>query len=147
MATNYPYFSPYPDGSQNPGMYQPQTPRQQFMAPQQIGIKGRPVSSIEEARATSIDFDGSIFYFPDIANKKIYTKQINIDGTSTLSVYEYKEIPTEPVVNPSQFVTKEEFETALNEIKGALQQKKSEPVVVKPQASTPVQAETPQFNF
>jgi hypothetical protein len=37
-------------------------------------LKGRLVSSIEEARATSIDFDGSIFYFPDLANKRIYTK-------------------------------------------------------------------------
>ena len=34
----------------------------------------RPVSSVEEVRAYPIDFDGSIFYFPDIANKKIYTK-------------------------------------------------------------------------
>jgi hypothetical protein len=53
------------------------------------------VSSLEEARATSIDFDGSIFYFPDIANKCIYTKQINIDGTANLQMYELKEIPRE----------------------------------------------------
>jgi hypothetical protein len=51
------------------------------------------VSSIEEARASSIDFDGSIFYFPDLANKRIYTKQINLDGTSSLKVYELKELP------------------------------------------------------
>jgi hypothetical protein len=38
------------------------------------GLKGRPVSSIEEARATTVDFDGTIFYFPDLANKRIYTK-------------------------------------------------------------------------
>lgn len=42
----------------------------------------RPVSSIDEVRAASIDFDGSVFYFPDLANKKIYTKQINMDGTA-----------------------------------------------------------------
>ena len=47
--------------------YQPQYPQ---------GLKGRPVSSLEEARASSIDFDGSVFLFPDMANKKIYTKQI-----------------------------------------------------------------------
>lgn len=35
-----------------------------------------------------IDFDGSVFYFPDLANNKIYTKQINMDGTSSLYVYE-----------------------------------------------------------
>lgn len=29
-------------------------------------LKGRPVSSIDEARAIPIDFDGSIFFFPDV---------------------------------------------------------------------------------
>jgi hypothetical protein len=52
------------------------------------------VSSLEEARATSIDFDGSIFYFPDLANRRIYTKQINLDGTVTLNMYELKAMPT-----------------------------------------------------
>lgn len=56
----------------------------------QMGIKGRPVSSIEETRAISIDFDGSVFYFPDLANRRIYTKQINMDGTASLNVYELK---------------------------------------------------------
>lgn len=51
-------------------------------------LKGKPVSSLEEARATSIDFDGSIFFFPDLANKRIYTKQINMDGTATMQCYE-----------------------------------------------------------
>lgn len=86
--------------------------------PQQLGLKGRPVSSLEEARATSIDFDGSIFFFPDLANRKIYTKQINIDGTATLNMYELKEIPsvnTAANVN-SNFVTREEFEKVINEL-------------------------------
>ena len=34
----------------------------------------RPVASLDEVRAISIDFDGSVFYFPDYANRKIYTK-------------------------------------------------------------------------
>ena len=33
----------------------------------------RPVSSLEEARASVIDFDGSVFYFPDAATKRLYT--------------------------------------------------------------------------
>jgi hypothetical protein len=81
----------------------------------QIGIKGHPVSSIDEVRATSIDFDGSVFYFPDLANKRIYTKQINLDGTSTLNVYELKNIPID--VGTNNFITREEFETALNQIR------------------------------
>ena len=69
VGNNYPYF---PQKQQS-------FPRQQYMESplngQFMGIKGRPVSSLEEARAMSIDFDGSIFYFPDLANQRIYTKK------------------------------------------------------------------------
>ena len=85
----------------------------------------RPVSSIEEVKACPIDFDGSVFYFPDIANKKIYTKQINGDGTASLNMYELKEIPTVEqagTINTSSFVTREEFEEAINQLKMALTQ-------------------------
>ena len=80
---------------------------------QQMGIKGRPVASIEEARASIIDFDGSIFYFPDLANKRIYTKQINMDGSATLNVYELKTAPIEH----ENFVTREEFEAFVNSLR------------------------------
>ncbi len=89
----------------------------------QMGIKGRPVTSIEEARAISIDFDGSVFYFPDLANKRIYTKQINMDGTSSLNVYEWK---NDPVVSSPQYVTREEFETVLKQLKQAIIEKKED---------------------
>jgi hypothetical protein len=78
------------------------------------GLKGRPVASLEEVRATSIDFDGSIFYFPDVANKRIYTKQINMDGTASLYMYELKEIPSPEQPTNQSFVTREEFEDAIN---------------------------------
>lgn len=114
MAVNYPYYSPQQQQPQiNPYMTQS---RMQYVEQPYIGIKGRPVSSIEEVKATSIDFDGSVFFFPDLANKRIYTKQINLDGTSTLNIYELKNIPVEPVVSPSQYVTREEFETALAQL-------------------------------
>ena len=75
-----------------------------------FGLKGRPVSSLEEVRATSIDFDGSIFYFPDLANKRIYTKQINMDGTASLNMYELKPVPKETV---NDYITRAEFEEAI----------------------------------
>lgn len=87
-------------------------------------LKGRLVSSFEEAKAAGIDFDGSIFYFPDLANRRIYTKQINMDGTATLNMYELKEIP---VANPvsametESFITREEFEQAINQLRMDLQ--------------------------
>ena len=91
----------------------------------------RPVSSLEEARASVIDFDGSVFYFPDAANKKIYTKQINLDGTASLNMYELKATPpptAQPEATPSDasYVSKEEFEKTvtilvneINKLKGA----------------------------
>ena len=92
-----------------------QQPPRQITTP--IGLKGRPVSSIDEARATSIDFDGSVFYFPDLANRCIYTKQINLDGTATLLMYELKEIP---VTEQPNFVTREEFENTMTQLKNLL---------------------------
>ena len=92
---------------------------QQFAKPiQQQGLKGRPVSSLEEARAASVDFDGSIFFFPDLASNRIYTKQINIDGTASLKMYEYKEIPIES--NSNDYITRKEFDQTLIEIKNSL---------------------------
>ena len=87
MAVNYPYYIPQQQQPQYAAIpYAPQQ-RMPYVEQPQIGIKGRPVSSIEEVKATSIDFDGSVFFFPDL------------------------------VVNPSQFVTREEFETVLAQLK------------------------------
>ena len=124
----------------NQSYYQPQRtntiiPPSQQPQPAFIGLKGRPVSSLEESRAAAIDFDGSVFFFPDLANKRIYTKQINLDGTASMNMYEYKEVPTE-AFNSSNFVTRQEFDETLNDIKGALnmiaqqtQQQKQQPKV------------------
>lgn len=97
------------------------------------GIKGRPVSSLEEARASIIDFDGSVFFFPDLANRRIYTKQINLDGTAIMNMYELKELPQiEPSINQSNFVTRQEFEEAMTALRAAVTQ----PVQAQPQAQT-----------
>ena len=70
------------------GSYQPnymqQAQQNQYMS--QL-LKGRPVSNMEEAKASMIDLDGSLFVFPDIANGKIYTKQVLMDGTADFKVY------------------------------------------------------------
>ena len=91
---------------------------QSSVMPQQANLlKGRPVSSFEEARAMTIDFDGSTFFFPDLANKRIYTKQINLDGTASLNMYELKEIPVEDPFAAKGFITREEFEAVIAELK------------------------------
>lgn len=115
--------------------YYPQQ-QQPLTRPQYVNfLKGRPVSSLEEVRATSVDFDGSISYFPDIANKRIYTKQVNMDGTSTVLMYQLTEIPKETVVNNNDYITREEFEKAIQQIMSA-------------QAAVQVPKEAPpQLNF
>lgn len=51
------------------------------------GLRGRAVTSIEEARAAQIELDGTIFYFPSLAENKIYTKSVGLDGMPIFNVY------------------------------------------------------------
>lgn len=133
----------------NQSYYQPQRTNTIIPPSQQqqafVGLKGRPVSSLEEARAAAIDFDGSVFFFPDLANKRIYTKQINLDGTASMNMYEYKEVPTE-AFNSSNFVTRQEFDETLNDIKGALNMIAQQTQQQKQQSKVEEQSK-PQINF
>ena len=136
MFQNYNYY-PQQIPNQQVVQQQPQyqVPGYLRQAPPQVTLKGRLVSSLEEARATSIDFDGSVFYFPDLANKRIYTKQINMDGTASLYVYELRELPVEEekssfVPSVEKFVTREEFERVLQQLQAL--QKPTEPAVSAP---------------
>lgn len=131
MYSNYNYYPQQPQQvAQQQPVYQPLSYLRQ--APPQAGLKGRLVASLEEARATSIDFDGSVFYFPDLANRRIYTKQINMDGTASLCVYELREMPVQReesgfVPSVEKFVTREEFEQVLAQLQ--MLQKPTEPAV------------------
>lgn len=87
---------------------------QQFTTTQ--GLKGHPVSSIEEARAAVIDFDGSLFFFPDLANNRIYTKQINMDGTASINMFELKSLPMDSRANSENFVTRDEFTSTISSL-------------------------------
>lgn len=132
----------YPN--QNYNYYPQQQPINQYMRqPQQSALlKGRMVSSIEEARASLIDFDGSIFYFPDLANKRIYTKQINIDGTATLNMYELRPIQIQQETQgvAADYVTREEFQQAMDQLKASFEQQKTA-------TSEPQQASSGLLNF
>jgi hypothetical protein len=106
------------------------------MMPQLNYIKGRPVVSIDEARASQIDLDGSLYVFPDLGNKKIYTKQINLDGTATFNVFELS-APNEAAPVPV-YVTKEELDEILANFKASLAQEKSKDAApVKVQVNKP----------
>lgn len=83
---------------------------------QQI-LKGRPVSSYDEAKASMIDLDGSLFVFTDVTNKRIYTKQILLDGSAEFKTYvlqEQKESNKEVNEDTNGYVLKRDFEKAIN---------------------------------
>lgn len=102
------------------GGYYPQS-NIQYQQLQNFSLKGRPVTSLEEAKASMIDLDGTISYFPDTVNKRIYTKQINPqDGTALLKMYELKEIPQNETPEVKDFVTREEFDEVVKQLKKAL---------------------------
>lgn len=120
--------------------YQPNAAYAAAQTRPSLTLKGRPVSSIDEARASTIDFDGTVFYFPDLANKRIYTKQINVDGTASLLMYELKEIPA-AITEPTGFITREEFEATISQIKETLSA-----AVVK-NANPAEKKDVPEFKF
>lgn len=93
---------------------------------QNMLLKGRPVSSLEEARASMIDLDGSMFIFTDIANKKIYTKQIMLDGTAELKTYILEEQKqtvqnVNAEKNGQEYVLRSDFEKIMNKINKQLE--------------------------
>ena len=104
-------------------------------------IKGRPVVSIEEARASQIDLDGSLFVFTDVGNKKIYTKQINLDGTATLNTYS---LIDDNKSDSESYVTKSEFELVIQSIREQLERDK-ENDKSKQSSTTTTASITPAF--
>ena len=110
---NYFSYGMYPAAA--PSYIRPEVPA--YMMPQitpPASLKGRPVSSYEEARVAQIDLDGSIAIFPDLGNKRIYTKRINADGTAALQTYILDEKVSE--VPHTEQISRDEF----NELKAKL---------------------------
>lgn len=133
MYNNYNYY-PQQNQTQNAMAQVPQNQQYMRQTPYFMGLRGRPVASLEEARASSIDFDGSVFYFPDVANHCIYTKQINIDGTATLNVYELRTTPIE-TSSTQNFITREEFDAVISQLKSTLSAASNPPAAIPPKKS------------
>lgn len=128
-GTYYPQADPYV------AQYQRLTPVEPIQSmynptPASSYLKGRPVLSIEEAKASQIDLDGSLHVFTDIGNKKIYTKQLNLDGTATLNTYVLMEGEdannNSSVFSSNDYVTKAEFNQALTQIQNMFVKKEEE---------------------
>lgn len=107
----------------NVGTYQPnnyQMQNNQQMGAQMQVIKGRPVSSYDEAKASMIDLDGTLFVFTDIANHCIYTKQILLDGSAELKTYVLQEQKQNETKRSGElnegYVLKKDFDITVKEL-------------------------------
>ena len=89
-----------------------------YQQPQGIYLKGRAVTGIEEVRGTIIDQDGSLFIFPDIGHNKIYTKQINIDGTATINSFALEKTP---IQTEQKYVEVEQMNKIINSFNQQIQ--------------------------
>ena len=89
-----------------------------YQQTQGIYLKGRAVTGIEEVRGTIIDQDGSLFIFPDIGHNKIYTKQINIDGTATINSFALEKTP---VQTEQKYVEVEQMNKIINDFNQQIQ--------------------------
>ena len=83
-------------------------------------LKCRPVSSKEQAMAFQIDLDGSLWVFTDIGNQRIYTKQINTDGTASFNTYTLGVEKEEKPPN-LDFITREEFNKTIQSLITSIQ--------------------------
>lgn len=109
MEAQYPQFS---QGNINP--YPPiGGPITASQGPQTGFIKGRVVTSIDEVKAAMIDLDGGVHVFTDFGNHKIYTKQINLDGTATINTYVQETTPPEETLAT---INREEFDTTIQSL-------------------------------
>lgn len=99
---------------QQPQM-QPMTPQPQSMNMQQpINTNASsviPVGGIEEVKAYPTDFSGATTYFTDIANNKIYTKQLELNGASSIKVYKLDKTPSSNLQEDKEGVSTEEYKT------------------------------------
>lgn len=86
-------------------------------------IKCFPVSSYDEAKATMIDLDGSLFVFVDIVNNCIYTKQVLLDGTAPVKVYRLEQQENKQN-KENKYVLLSDFNVIINELTKQIEQLK-----------------------
>lgn len=104
-------------GQMNNQQVQPQ-PMQNVQPQPQLVLQGKAVDSIEVVKATDVPLDGSITYFPKTDGTAIYTKQLQTDGTSKLTIYKATtdESNTSEPVKEINYLKKEDIEKIYEDI-------------------------------
>ena len=71
----------------------------------------KPVTSIEEVRSITPNFDGSKLYFEDVTNGKMYIKYLGFNGLPVLELYSKDENPQIETQSSNQnYASKSELE-------------------------------------
>ena len=94
-----------------------QQPQQPYVQPQNypqpaLGLQGKSVESLDVVKAMDIPLDGSISYFPLTDGSAIITKQLQVDGTSKVTVYKPFVEPEEIKEQP-KYITEEQLKELL----------------------------------
>ena len=126
LENQYPQFAANPMmGYTQPNNYNNQGYQNSQPAQSSVPVmRGRPVSNEEEANAAMIDFDGSLFIFPDKAHGKIYTKQLGLDGNIVFLKYSLDQTAPQKEIVPSStdsldlsdYAKKEDLDKEFNKI-------------------------------
>lgn len=100
----------YPQFAQQPPQQtysQPQT-----YTPPALGLQGKTVESLEVAKIMEIPLDGSTSFFPLADGSAIITKQLQVDGTSKVTIYKPSTEPEE-IKDEPKYVTEEQLKELL----------------------------------
>lgn len=109
-----PYMN-YGDYYNQQPMQQVQPMQQNVYRPANVELQGKQVSSLEVVKATDIPLDGSISYFPLADGSLIATKQLQVDGTSKITIY--KPINEEAkIVEQPKYVTQEDLNAQISNL-------------------------------
>ena len=84
----YGQINPYPDRLAQLQAQQQQFNQSQFNHPiQPVGLNGEVVDSIDVVKAKNVDMSGNVTFYPKADLSEIYTKQLQMDGTSRIVTY------------------------------------------------------------
>lgn len=117
-------YNAYPTGGYNPinrlnaleqqiNQQQMQTQPQPTQTQQPQFPSVRPVTSIEEVRGITPNFDGSKMWFEDATNKKLYSKYIDLNGVPHMDIYN---LSSEDKKQEAAYCTKEEYNVLKSEL-------------------------------
>ena len=90
VHTQYGQINPYPDRLAQLQAQQQQFNQSQYnpqMQTQPIGLNGEIVDSIDVVKAKNVDMSGNVTFYPKADLSEIFTKQLQMDGTSRIVTY------------------------------------------------------------